>query len=231
MASIPMTDCSLQMIEEPDPVRYGTVTDEEGNSYKTVTIGSQIWTAENLMTTKFNDSDPIPYVADGLKWGNCEKPGYCWYDNYADSLRHVYGALYNWYAVNSGKLCPKGWHVPTYSDWERLFQFLGDDFSDKLRETGSRHWISYSEIFFDINNSSATNSSGFTAIPGGMRSEKGNCTDMAYTGYWWTSMELPNSIAYSIQLYIPCVVSTPRTPQGFQVIGKKRGLSVRCMKD
>lgn len=231
MLSIVSMDCSVQMVEDPEPSRYGTVNDAEGNNYKTVTIGSQVWMAENLMTTRFNDHTPIPIVAECSKWSNCEAPGYCWYGNYSDSLKHIHGALYNWYSVNTGKLCPEGWHVPTYGDWESLFHFLGDDFSDKLRETGSRHWISYPDIFFDINNSSATNSSGFTAIPGGMRSEEGYFLDMAYSANWWSSMELPNCIAYSIQLYIPYVVSSPRSTQGFQVIAKKRGLSIRCIKD
>jgi len=229
--SIVLMDCSWQLLDDPEPVQYGTVNDAGGNNYKTVTIGSQTWMAENLMTTRFSDNNPIPLVSDCSKWSGCETPGYCWYGNYSDSLKRVYGALYNWYTVKTGKLCPIGWHVPTYDDWESLFQFLGNDFSDKLREAGSRHWISYTDIFFDINNGSATNSSGFTAVPSGMRNEAGSCLDLAYTGYWWSSMELPNSIAYSVQLYIPYVVSSPRSPQGFQVINKKRGLSVRCIKD
>ncbi len=89
------------------------VRDGDGNTYSTVTIGTQVWMAENLKTTVYNDGSAIPQVADSAAWANCAAPGYCWYDNNEAVYKNVYGALYNWHAVNTGKLAPAGWHVPT----------------------------------------------------------------------------------------------------------------------
>jgi hypothetical protein len=100
------------IIFNPD-LAYGSIADVDGNLYKTIQIGTQIWMAENLKTTRFNDGAPIPYVTDDIEWEKLTTPGYCWYDNDPSSFKDIYGALYNWYAVNTYKLCPIGWHVPT----------------------------------------------------------------------------------------------------------------------
>jgi hypothetical protein len=96
-----------------------TLQDNDGNVYKTITIGKQVWMAENLKTTKYNDGTSIPLVADSISWKAIKTPAYCWYNN---DIRNKgdYGALYNWYTVNTNKLCPKGWHVPVNKEWTPL---------------------------------------------------------------------------------------------------------------
>jgi len=102
-----------------------TVKDIDGNEYPTVVIGEQEWMAENLKTTRFNDGTSIPLVTDELKWNRTFSPAYTWYNNDKDQYKDAYGALYNWYAVNTEKLCPQGWHVPTEAEWSILTDYLG----------------------------------------------------------------------------------------------------------
>ena len=92
-----------------------TVTDIDGNSYKTILIGNQLWMAENLRTTKLNDGTKISYLADKFTWSNSTSPLYCWDNNNENDKNKIYGALYNWYTVETGKICPIGWHVPSKS--------------------------------------------------------------------------------------------------------------------
>ena len=103
----------------------GTITDFDGNGYQAVKIGNQVWTVENLRTTKYNDGTAIPYVTDSAAWVNLTTPGYCYFNNMvnADSIRK-FGALYNWYAVDTKKLAPAGWHVPTDAEWDTLENYL-----------------------------------------------------------------------------------------------------------
>ena len=160
-----------------------TITDVNNNHYRIVQIGTQVWMAENLKTTKFNDGTSIPLVTDNTSWANLTTPGYCWYNNDAVTNKNTYGALYNWYAGASGNLAPAGWHVPTYAEWATLITYLGD-FSNaggKLKETGTIHWLSP--------NYGATNETGFTALPGGDRIDDGTFADMKKYGNWWNSSE------------------------------------------
>ena len=142
----------------------GIVTDSDGNLYNTVTIGTQCWLTENLKTTRYNDGSQIPKVSDPLAWSNLITPAYCWYNNDSSSYMAAYGAMYNWYTVATGKLCPDGWHVPTDGDWTKLTDYLcGNSMSSaKLKEAGNMHW--------NNPNGESTNTSGFTALPGGYRS-------------------------------------------------------------
>ena len=144
-----------------------TVTDIDGNVYKSVKIGDQIWTIENLKTTRYNDGTSIPNVIsdeDWLRAGDDQMGARCYYNNDPE-LGKVYGGLYNWYAVNTGKLAPKGWHVPTNAEWVKLIIALGRMSNDcsghAAREVGTAHWKAPNE--------GATNASGFTALPGGSR--------------------------------------------------------------
>ncbi|MDX2415464.1 MAG: FISUMP domain-containing protein, partial [Bacteroidales bacterium] len=133
-------------------VSYSQVTDIDGNVYKTVEIGTQTWMAENLRTTKYNDSTSIPLVSDSIAWITMTSPAYCWYKNDSASYKATYGALYNGYAVSTEKLCPTGWHVPSSSEWKTMMrEFLGGDANlstisggdslagYKLKESGSVH--------------------------------------------------------------------------------------------
>jgi len=140
-------------------LNYGSISDIEGNSYKTIEIGTQVWMAENVRTTRLNDGTPIPKVTFSDAWSDVSTPGYNWCDKDSDNYSATYGAIYNWYTVNTGKLCPAGWHVPSDDEWETLCAFLGgpDQAAYKLKETGTSHW--------EAPNEGATNASGFTALP------------------------------------------------------------------
>lgn len=158
------------------------LTDVEGNIYPVVQIGSQYWMAENLKTTKYNDNTDIPLITDGSEWAALNSPGYCWYENNSVENKDIYGALYNFYAVKTGKLCPTGWHVPTNDDFTALTSFLGDinTAGGKLKEAGTAHWLSP--------NTGATNETGFTALPAGKRNaETGAFEGIGKYEVWWSS--------------------------------------------
>ena len=207
-----------------EPVK--TVTDIDGNVYNTVTIDAQVWMVENLKTTKYNDGAAIPNVTD-YTWGNLLTDAYCWYNNEIDN-KTTYGALYNWYAAKSGKLCPSGWHVATLEDWTRLVTFLGgiDVAGGKLKEAGNTHWLDQ--------NVGATNESGFTALPGGYRGSglgDGAFYALGYYGWFWTSTVYPmdpvwdHIAGYVWQMtgsYGNCLQSN---------LWDMMGSSVRCIKD
>jgi len=194
--------------------------DADGNTYTFVTIGTQTWFAENLKTTKYNDGTPIPLVTDNTVWTNLTTPGYCWYSNDAVTNKNTYGALYNWYTVNTGKLCPIGWHVPTDAEWTTLTTYLGGPTiaGGKLKETGISHWNSP--------NSGATNSSSFTALPSGYRLwPYGYFQDIGLGSNWWSATDYVTSHAYFWYLKF-------NSSNFIRTGGTKQfGLSIRCLKN
>ncbi len=158
--------------------------DGSNNYYSVVQIGTQTWMAENLRATKFNDGTDIPLVTDYTDWDKLSTPGYCWYKNDADTYKIPYGALYNWFTVSTGKLCPAGWHVATNPEWATLVNtYLGGGSvaGGKLKETGTAHWKSP--------NTGASNETGFTALPGGNRTY-GASRGIGYGGFWWTATQM-----------------------------------------
>ncbi len=159
----------------------GDVSDTDGNVYQYITIGTQTWMAENLKTTRYNDGSAITLDTNTTTWGSLTTEAYCWYNNDSITNRNTYGALYNWYAVNTGKLAPKGWHVPSDSEWEVLGNYLGGDAvaGGPLKEAGTLHWASP--------NTGATNTTGFSARPGGWRSNIGAFSTIGDGGGWWSS--------------------------------------------
>lgn len=193
-----------------------TLTDIDGNVYHAITIGTQVWLVENLKVTKYADGTAIPLVTDDKTWFNLKTPGYCWYNNDA-SNKNIYGALYNWHAVNTGKLCPAGWHVPSDAEWTTLTTYLGGSSmaGGKMKEVGTTHWQSP--------NSGATNSSGFTATPAGYRGETGFIPGS--NALFWSSTEFDTSTAWIY--YLLC----DNTAAGRNNGGKYHGCSVRCLKD
>ncbi len=199
----------------------GTVKDADGNVYHTAKIGEQVWMLENLKTTKYNDGTPITNVTDNMAWGNLTTGAYCWYNN-DDKNKTPYGALYNFYAVKTGKLCPTGWHVPSDAEWKTLETFLGgaDIAGGQLKEIGTVHW--------EAPNSDATNSSGFTALPGGVRTGKntnGAFNSLNTRGFWWSST--PSSATNAILRVLVYNVADIGVP----IDTKSGGTSVRCIKD
>jgi len=196
----------------------GFVEDIDGNRYNTVKIGSQIWMTENLKTTKYNDGTAIPLVTDNAAWVNLTTPGYCWYNNDYTTYGAVYGALYNWYAVKTGALCPEGWHVPLEEEWTTLTTFLGGESvaGGMMKETGTAHWISP--------NTGATNESGFTGLPGGYRSHGGGFYSIGVYGNWWSPGDHSAYLAFYLYL-------SPSTNVHWSVDNKESGFSVRCLRD
>jgi uncharacterized protein (TIGR02145 family) len=195
-----------------------SVKDFDGNVYKTVKIGNQTWMTENLKTTHFNDGTAIPYVTDNTDWVYLTTPGYCWYENNPNSNKNTYGALYNWWAVKSDKLCPKGWHIPTDAEWITLIDFLGglSIAGGKMKESGLKHWESP--------NTGATDEYGFTALPGGYRFS-GIFTLIKWKGYWWSSTEYNTDKAWYM------IILNNYANIYKNVDWKRSGLSVRCIKD
>jgi uncharacterized protein (TIGR02145 family) len=206
--------------KEPISDSAGTVVrDYDGNVYNIVKIGRQIWMAENLKTTRLNDGKEISNVTNDSIWSKQIVPAYCWYKNNEVAYKNTYGALYNFYAVESGKLCPVGWHVPSREEWQVLEDYLGDpEFAGgKLKETGTKHWLSP--------NADATNTTGFSALPGGMRLVNGSFYDVGQTGIWWSTTNLPPYDVWN--LYVQFDYNYFYELYSF----RQEGLSVRCIKD
>jgi uncharacterized protein (TIGR02145 family) len=196
----------------------GTVTDTDGNVYQTVRIGNQVWMAENLRVTKYNDGSAITKVTDSVAWANIHylgTPAYCYYNNTtnADSIKN-YGALYNWYAVDTKKLAPAGWHVPTDSEWEVMQSYLvmhGYNYNGTTDTSNNEtamalaaqtDWYSYTGAGSPGNNLTKNNSSGFSALPGGFRNwSVGMFQFQSIYGDWWSATENPPGHAWDRNLY------------------------------
>ncbi len=211
----------------------GYITDIDGNVYQTVTIGEQVWMAENLKVTHNADGTEIPLVTNDIEWGelgdNNTDKAYCYYDNNVNS---DYGALYTWAAAMNGAsgsianpsgvqgVCLEGWHLPSDDEWNELINELGGTSiaGGKLKESGTTHWNSP--------NIGATNESGFTALPGGNRlSNNGSFVDIGYNGRWWSTSERDNN-------YIWLRYMSYSDSEAVRNFGNKSyGLSVRCVKD
>ena len=196
------------------------IADEDGNAYTCITIGTQVWMAENLKTTKYNDGCVIPLVSINSEWGSLSAGAYCWYNNDAANKK-LYGALYNWYAVNTGKLCPAGWHVPSDAEWTALTKFLGGESiaGGRLKETGTVHWTSP--------NTGATNESNFSALPGGTHNHDGMFSRIGTSGFWWSATGTTSvpvgALSRIIDSGSPALI--------MENCNRNCGFSVRCLKD
>jgi uncharacterized protein (TIGR02145 family) len=211
---------SNEIIFNPN-LTYGTVTDIDGNIYKTISIGSQVWMAENLKTTKYQNGDSIrttnPATLDLLMEMT---PKYQWVFNDDEANIDTYGRLYTWYAlIDSRNVCPTGWHVPSSSEWQTLEDNLGGytKASVKLREIGTIHWLSP--------NAGATNESGFTALPGGYRLYDGSFLDIGLSGHWWSTTALNETLAFDWILF------NYDSDFNGTAYEKRNGYSIRCVKD
>jgi uncharacterized protein (TIGR02145 family) len=195
------------------------ISDNEGNEYSIVNIGSQTWMQENLRAKKYQNGDPIPRVILPADWRILTSDAYCLYNDDEESDTE-YGNIYNWYSVADGrKICPTGWHVPSENEWATLESNLGESSlaAGKLKEAGTGHW--------EVYNIGATNSSGFTALPGGC------CTDWGYScgrnsGAWfWSTTSVNQDSAYL--LYLSMYSSRAYN----YTWSKIYGFSVRCIKN
>lgn len=227
----------------PD-LEYGSVTDIDGNIYSTIELGSQVWMAENLKVVHYPDGTPITQISDEAEWiaMTTDIQAYCWYDNlteYSDSS----GALYTWAAAMNGELssdtipsgvqgvCPDGWHLPSDAEWKVLEIFLGmtqtqvdsydwrgNDEGGQLKETGFSKWA--------FPNIGGSNSSGFTAVPGGFRSAMGAFYGIDQSASFWTSKEEEGTVNAWYR-----TLNFDREQMYRQYNEMRMGLSVRCVKD
>jgi uncharacterized protein (TIGR02145 family) len=178
-----------------------------------------VWLKGNLKVTKLNDGTAIPLVIDNIEWRDLSTPGYCWFENNPATYKDLYGGYYNWFTVNTGKLCPAGWHVPTDAEWTILNDFLGGQYAagGKMKETGTAHWMSP--------NTDATNDSGFTALPGGLRGYDGGFDYNEMFAFWWSSTESASEYAWYRTIQHDWGNLNRAAPD------KTCGLNVRCVKN
>ncbi len=191
-----------------------TVEDLDGNQYHTIKIGTQTWMVENLKTTKYNDGTSI----GGISGYHSTSPGYTMYGD--NSITEIYGLLYNWYAVNTGKLAPTGWRVPTQEDWQTLVEYLGGEevAGGKLKESGFSHWNDPNTGAIDW---------GFKALPGGTRDgTSATFRTLRDRGWWWAST--PGIEDYNAYMFgLVSWMSSGYIGQGY----KSDAYSVRCIKE
>ena len=217
---------SLKTREIHEDVRNGeTLIDIDGNTYKTVIIGEQVWMAENLRTTTYNDGTPIPYVESKVEWDSLATGAYCWYNNNAEGYADgPCGALYNWYTLETEKVCPAGWHVSTDDEWRSIFSLEKDSLFFKLFDWKDwLEWKSWKE--------QAKNQTGFSALPCGYRNSDG------FTGYgsstnWWTPTRAwgDQSGCFGISSNQINILYPKRTMLA-GVCKRNSGYSIRCVKD
>ena len=200
-----------------------SITDVDGNIYKTVIIGTQTWMAENLKTSRYNDGNFIPNIKDSIAWSELSTGAWCYHNN-NEKNNVKYGKLYNWYAVNpttngNKNVCPNGWHVPSAGEWTVLSEYLGGDLvaGGKLKGVDTTNW--------DSPNVEATNTSLFTGLPFGGRAKNGVFYGYGYIGHWWSSTD-ENSIS---AWYRDVIVKYGIFSKDY--IFKKNGMSIRCLKD
>ena len=204
-----------------NPAIQSTVTDLDGNIYHTLRIGTQTWMVENLSVSKYRNGDLIPAITNNSDWVVLTSGGYCWYNNDIAN-KPIYGALYNWYTVADNRnIAPIGWHVASDAELSVLTTYLGGESvaGDKMKETGTSHWI--------IPNSGATNESGFTGLPGGLRSySSGAFLNMGTNGYYWSTTDSDTIRAWDRELF-----HNQDNCFRYYFDSKHYGFSVRCVKD
>jgi uncharacterized protein (TIGR02145 family) len=218
--------CGAENVHNPN-LNYGTMTDQDGNIYKTIVIGNQEWMAENLKASHYRNGDLIPIITDNSLWGGLTTGAACWNNNDSITYDCPYGKLYNYYAVaDSRNVCPTGWHIPNDAGWSIIINYLDPNAdggnndniaSGKMRSTGTQYW-------FDTNQD-ASNETGFSALPGGSRTDNGNFSNaFNYGTVYWSSTEYYEG-AWARDFYH----ANGRAYRNAYV--KRFGLSVRCLKD
>jgi uncharacterized protein (TIGR02145 family) len=209
------------------------ITDIDGNIYEATNICDQIWTTSNLNVSKYRNGDLIPQVSDPTEWITLTTGAWCYYNN--DSANGpIYGKLYNWYAVVDPRgLAPEGYHIPSADEWTTLTNCLGGEAvaGGKMKEMGLKNWESP--------NKDATNSSGFSALPGGYRfgecgynvgcSDKGKFYIIGRYAYWWSTTEYPTTYLAKYVFGIRLSYFDSKALLFTNLV--RPGFSVRCIKD
>jgi uncharacterized protein (TIGR02145 family) len=198
-------------------ISCGNLTDLDGNIYPSVTIGTQCWTQTNLNVSKYRNGDPIPQVTDPTQWPNLTTGAWCYYENNTANGT-AYGKLYNWYAVNDPRgLAPTGYHVPSDAEWTTLSTFLGGEAVAGGKMKATTGWTAP--------NIAATNSSGFTGLPGGYRYYNGSFYYIGDSGFWWSASEYVTTYAWYRYLYYNYGTAYR------DYFNENLGFSVRCLRD
>jgi uncharacterized protein (TIGR02145 family) len=204
------------------------IADADGNLYNTIKIGNQVWMAENLKTTKYNDNTAIPLVTDNTAWTTLTTAAYSWADNNEAQYKDLYGAFYNWYAVETAKLCPSGWHVPTDADFKTLEISLGmtQEQADAVEWRGTDQGKKMKNTTGWLTGGNGTNTSGFSAMPSGYRAyATGTSDNLGTLCYWWTATQSTNDIATYRRL------DGNKDAVYRNGTYKKAGKAVRCVKN
>ncbi len=193
-----------------------------------VTIGTQVWTTQNLSVARYRNGDVIPQVTDATQWENLSTGAWCWYNNDSATYAATYGRLYNWYAVNDARgLAPQGWHVSSDAEWNKLVKYLdagADTTCYGCFQSTTAGGALKSTTGWDSPNTGATNSSGFAGLPDSYRNGDGSFFTIGFFGYWWSSTVI-NTVVRTRQLYFN---NSNVTRDYFTM---RSGLSVRCIRD
>jgi uncharacterized protein (TIGR02145 family) len=199
-----------------------TVSDIEGNMYRVVTINQKKWIADNLKTSRLNDGTQIQNILSGDDWKTTEQPAYCYQLNNLDSLGHIYGMLYNWHAVGTGKLCPSGWRVPSKDEYFNLIIALNPEYAGgKLRDVDNNLWAPP--------NTCATNESLFSAFPAGLRDFQGYFSGTGSFVFFWTrTKDITNT---KLAHYLSLLSNICEAEVSFLGRSHNFGMPVRCLKD
>jgi uncharacterized protein (TIGR02145 family) len=210
--------CGADSVHNPAKT-YGTMTDQQGNVYKTIVIGTQEWMAENLKTSIYRNGDAITNVTDNTQWGGLTTGAWRYFNN--DSQYECpFGKLYNWYAVNDMRnLCPTGWHMPSIIEWSSLLSYLGGEgvsAGGKLGSSNNQIWL-YPEV-------GTSNESGFSGLPGGNYNNTFTW-GIGDSGAWWSTSGHSTEDAYLLWL------GDGPLNANIWNLSKRNGLSVRCLKD
>lgn len=234
-ASVVFVSCEKDDVGSPSGSGEGTVTDVEGNIYKTITIGDQVWMAENLRATQYADGTSIPNVSKEYDWrdlndNNTDK-AYCWYNNSIYN-KDTYGALYTYAAATNGNnggnivqgVCPDGWHLPGNDEWNELEEYIskdGHDGAEGIALKADSGWYNYGQ-----ESGNGTDVYGFAALTSGYRVYATAVFDgVGHLGNWWSSTEYNSTDAYY------CYLSYRIENIGYYNLNKSNGHSVRCVRD
>ncbi len=205
--------------------------------YETTLIGDQCWMAENLTSIKYNDGTNIPLVTDNTAWETLTTPGYCWYNNDSTTYGIAYGALYNWHSVDTGILCPSGWHIPTDVEWTILENYLiANGYNYDGTTTGNNiaksmasgfNWNSSSDtgVTGNTDYTAYRNKSGFRALPGGNRDNNGVYDNLGILGIWGSSTQYNNNNSWTREIFYNYSYVQKNNNH------KEYGFSVRCLRD
>ena len=204
-----------------------TIKDVDGNSYKTVKIGTQEWMAENLNLEHLSNGDVIQEAKTDSEWekaGENNEPAWCYYDN-DNQYDTIYGKLYNWYAIETGELCPTGWHVPTDAEWTLLENYLASNgHREETRGAALKSKSGWKDKG-DGTSGNGTDVYGWLGLPGGTRYNNFDFSNIGAGGFWWSSSQFKTNIAWyrKLNYRTDYIISNYRY--------KYYGLSVRCLRD